>query len=51
MNSNGYSSKNDRDHHGYGLSNIKATVAKNDGMLKAESSEREFTLSIMIPRS
>lgn len=51
MNSDGYSSKNDREHHGFGLSNIKATVGKYDGMLKAESEGGEFILSIMIPRS
>ena len=51
MNSDGYSSKNDKEHHGFGLSNIKATVGKYDGMLKAESEGGEFILSIMIPRS
>ena len=47
----GYTSKKkDMELHGFGLRNIKDTAAKYDGIVKAESREGEFTLSVMIPR-
>ena len=46
----GYTSKQDKDHHGFGLRNIRSCVEKNEGLLKVQSDEREFSLSIMIPR-
>ena len=44
------SKKKDTELHGFGLRNIKDTAAKYDGIVKAESREGEFTLSVMIPR-
>ena len=46
----GYTSKKDTEHHGFGLSNIRRTVEDYDGLIKAESDEKSFSLSIMIPR-
>ncbi|MBR3509243.1 MAG: ATP-binding protein [Lachnospiraceae bacterium] len=43
-------SKKDKSLHGYGAQNIKATVEKNNGILKSEAGEGWFTLSVMIPR-
>ncbi|MCR5214283.1 MAG: GHKL domain-containing protein [Eubacterium sp.] len=48
--SSGYTSKKDKDHHGFGLRNINDSVEKYDGLLKAESDDSSFTLSIMVPR-
>ena len=46
----GYTSKKDKEHHGFGLRNIAGTVEEYDGLLKAESEDNSFALSIMIPR-
>ena len=46
----GYTSKKDTEHHGFGLSNIRRTVEEYDGLIKAESADNSFSLSIMIPR-
>ena len=46
-----FTSKNDTDRHGFGLRNIKDTAAKYDGLVKCESSDNEFILSVMIPRN
>ena len=46
----GYTSKKDTEHHGFGLRNIRRTVEEYDGLLKAESKDDEFLLAIMIPR-
>ncbi|WP_288885326.1 sensor histidine kinase [uncultured Eubacterium sp.] len=46
----GYTSKEDDIHHGFGLKSIKNTVKKYDGIIKAESNDKEYVLSIMIPR-
>ncbi len=46
----GYTSKKDTEHHGFGLSNIRRTVEDYDGLIKAESDDESFSLSIMIPR-
>ena len=46
----GYTSKKDTEHHGFGLRNIRRTVEEYDGLLKAESKDDEFSLAIMIPR-
>ena len=47
----GYTSKSDKDHHGFGLMNVRRTVEDYDGILKAESEDKSFTLSIMLPRN
>jgi hypothetical protein len=46
----GYTSKEDKEHHGFGLRNIRNTVEENEGLLKAESGDDYFALSIMISR-
>lgn len=46
----GYTSKEDKEHHGFGLRNIRNTVEDNEGLLKAESGDDYFALSIMISR-
>ncbi len=46
----GYTSKKDKDHHGFGLMNARRTVEGYNGMLKASSEEGSFTLSIILPR-
>ena len=48
--SNGYTSKKDKEHHGFGLRNIRNAVEDYDGLVKAQSEENTFGLSIMIPR-
>ena len=50
MTSSGYTSKKDKDHHGFGLMNIRRAVEEYNGVLKAESSDNSFTLSIMMPK-
>lgn len=49
--SSGYTSKDDKEHHGFGLMNIRRAVDDYNGMIKAESSVDSFSLSIMMPRS
>ena len=51
FNTTGYTSKKDTEHHGFGLRNIRMTVEEYDGLLKAESEEGIFALSVMVPRS
>ncbi len=46
----GYTSKADTEHHGFGLRNIRNSVEEYDGLVKAESTDDEFSLSVMIPR-
>ncbi|MBO4750826.1 MAG: GHKL domain-containing protein [Lachnospiraceae bacterium] len=46
----GYTTKKDKEFHGFGLRNIQKTVEENEGLLKATFKEGEFALSIMIPR-
>lgn len=50
MASTGYTSKADKEHHGFGLMNIRRSVEDYNGVLKAESTDDTFTLSIMMPR-
>ena len=50
MNSTGYTSKKDKEHHGFGLMNVRRTVEACDGVLKVSSEENAFILSIMLPR-
>ena len=50
LSSSGYTSKKDKDHHGFGLMNVRRTVEDCNGMLKAESEEGSFTLVIMLPK-
>lgn len=51
MSSSGYTSKEDKDHHGFGLMNIRRAVEDVSGLIKAESDDSSFTLSIMMPRN
>ena len=51
LSSSGYTSKKDKDHHGFGLMNIRHSVEGCNGILKAESDNDSFTLSIMMPRT
>lgn len=46
----GYTSKKDAEHHGFGLHNVRSAVEKYDGLLKAEAEEGWFNLSVLIPR-
>ena len=50
MNSTGYTSKEDKEHHGFGLMNVRRTVEACDGVIKVSSEENTFILSIMMPR-
>lgn len=43
--------KKDRDHHGFGTQNMKATITKYDGIMKINNGDKEFVLSIVIPRA
>ena len=47
----GYTSKSDKEHHGFGLRNIKATVDLYNGIVNADYKDGVFVLSIMVPRS
>ena len=49
--SSGYTSKSDKEHHGFGLRNIKETVDKYNGIVNADYKDGVFVLSIMVPRS
>ncbi|MBR3278001.1 MAG: sensor histidine kinase [Lachnospiraceae bacterium] len=51
LSSSGYTSKKDKDHHGFGLMNVRRSVEDCSGILKAESDDKSFTLSIMMPRT
>ena len=51
MSSSGYTTKKDTEHHGFGLLNIRTAVEKYNGMLKGESDDNSFSLSIMVPRA
>lgn len=51
LTTSGYTSKNDTDHHGFGLLNVRRAVENLNGMIKADSDEHTFTLSIMMPRT
>ena len=46
----GYTSKEDKDHHGFGLFNIRQTVEKQDGILKIEAKKDAFSLTVMLPK-
>ena len=50
MSSSGYTSKNDKEHHGFGLMNIRRSVENYNGVLKADATDSTFTLSVMMPR-
>ena len=50
LSSSGYTSKSDKDHHGFGLMNVRTAIENYNGILKAESDNNKFTLSIMLPR-
>lgn len=47
----GYTSKNNSGQHGMGTYNMKHTVESYGGMLKAECSDNQFVLEIMIDKS
>ena len=51
LSTSGYTSKSDKDHHGFGLMNVRRAVEDYNGILKAESDEKSFTLSILMPRA
>ena len=51
LSTSGYTSKKDKDHHGFGLMNVRRAVESLNGLLKADSDENSFTLSIMMPRT
>ena len=51
MSTSGYTSKSDKEHHGFGLMNVRRTVEECNGILKAESLDSSFTLSVMMPRN
>ena len=51
LSTSGYTTKKDTEHHGFGLLNIRTAVENYNGMLKAESEDNSFSLSIMIPRA
>ena len=51
LTTSGYTSKSDKDHHGFGLMNVRRAVEDYNGILKAESDEKSFTLSILMPRA
>jgi signal transduction histidine kinase len=46
----GFTSKKDYEHHGFGIMSIRHAVEDYDGMTKFESTDGEFTISVMIPR-
>ena len=46
----GYTTKKDTEHHGFGLRNIEKTVEKYSGIVKIDTDEDEFILTIMFPR-
>ena len=50
LSTSGYTSKKDKDHHGFGLMNVRRAVENSNGIIKAESDDSSFTLSIMMPR-
>lgn len=47
----GYTSKKDKDHHGFGLMNVRRAVEDHNGIIKAVSADNDFTLSVMMPRN
>lgn len=46
----GFTTKEDKKHHGFGTRNMKRTVEEASGMLRAETEGNGFILSIMLPR-
>ena len=51
LDSEGYTSKSDKEHHGFGLMNVRHTVEGCNGLVKASSDDNSFTLSVMLPRT
>lgn len=51
LTTSGYTSKSDKEHHGFGLMNVRRSVEDYNGILNAESDEKSFTLSILMPRA
>ena len=51
MATDGYTTKKNKEHHGFGLQNIRRIVEKNDGLVQIKSLDDRFSLSIMIPRT
>ena len=47
----GYTTKSDTTRHGIGTYNMKHTVENYGGLLKAEATDQEFTLEVMIDRN
>ncbi|WP_427338172.1 sensor histidine kinase [Caloranaerobacter sp. DY30410] len=46
-----YTTKKDRDNHGFGLGNVKYVVDKYDGFMKVKDHENHFEVNIAIPQS
>ncbi len=46
---NKYTSKEDKENHGYGLLNIKKIVEKYNGLIKIEENEKYFKVNIALP--
>ena len=51
LTTSGYTSKKDKDHHGFGLLNVRRAVESLNGIIKADSDGNTFTLSVMMPRA
>ena len=45
-----FTSKDDKELHGYGIGNIRRTIEKNDGMMKVSCADHVFTMEIILPR-
>ncbi|MBR6256124.1 MAG: sensor histidine kinase [Lachnospiraceae bacterium] len=43
-----YTTKNDKNDHGYGLMNIRKTVEKYSGLMKLSSTDNEFIITIVL---
>ena len=50
MSKTGYTTKSDTERHGFGLRNIENTVEKYNGIVKIDTNDGEFILTIMVPR-
>lgn len=50
MSKTGYTTKSDTERHGFGLRNIENTVEKYSGIVKIDTNDGEFILTIMVPR-
>ena len=44
-----YTTKKNKELHGYGLENMKRTIEKYDGTMNIQQKENRFILTIMVP--